>query len=97
MGFKYNFNNKKPKTPAVKEAIKITNFELLMIVWSSKARSVIKIDIVNPIPPKSPTPKMDFQLSLFGSLQSPIDTAINVKRKMPNGLPTMRPSAIPKL
>ena len=86
-----------PKTPAVKEEIKITNFELFMIVSLSKASSVTKIDIVKPIPAKSPTPKIDFQLRSVGSLQSPKVTAKNVKAKMPKGLPTINPTAMPKL
>jgi hypothetical protein len=67
------------------------------MVSLSKARRVIKIDIVNPIPPKKPTPKIDFQFRSPGSLQSPNVTAKNVNRKIPNGLPTISPTAIPKL
>ena len=58
---------------------------------------VTKIDIVKPIPAKSPTPKIDFQFKSDGSLQSPKVTAKSAKRKIPKGLPTIRPSAIPKL
>ena len=68
-----------------------------MIVSLSNASSVMKIDIVNPIPAKSHTPKIDFQFRSVGSLHSPNETAKNVKRKIPNGLPTISPSAIPKL
>ena len=67
------------------------------MVSLSKARSVIKIDIVNPIPPKKPTPTIDFQFNSSGSLQRPNVTAKNVNRKMPNGLPIISPSAIPIL
>ena len=49
------------------------------------------------MPAKSPTPKIDFQFRSVGSLQSPNETAKNVKRKIPNGLPTINPSAIPIL
>jgi hypothetical protein len=68
-----------------------------MIVSLSNASKVTKIDIVNPIPPNSPTPKMDFQFKSVGSLQKPKATAKNVKRKIPIGFPTISPSAIPKL
>ncbi len=47
--------------PAINDEIKITNLALLIMVSWSKARSVIKIDMVNPMPPKNPTPKIDFQ------------------------------------
>ena len=68
-----------------------------MIVSLSNASKVTKIDIVNPIPPNRPTPKIDFQFKSVGSLQSPNRTAKNVKRKIPKGLPIISPSAIPKL
>jgi hypothetical protein len=76
-------NVRNPKSPAVNEEIKITNFELFMIISLSNASKVTKIDIVNPIPPKSPTPKIDFQFRSVGSLQSPRVTAKKVIRKMP--------------
>ena len=95
--FIVSFKVRKPKSPAVNEESRITNFELLIIVSLSNASSVIKIDIVKPIPAKSPTPKMDFQFRSVGSLQSPNVTAKKVKTKIPNGLPTISPSAMPKL
>ena len=95
--FKIPFKTKKPKSPAINEEIKIINFELFIIVSLSKASKVIKIDIVNPIPPKSPTPKIAFQFKSFGSLQNPNFTAKNEKTKIPIGLPTMSPRAMPKL
>ena len=49
------------------------------------------------MPPNNPTPKIFFQLSSVGSLQSPNETAKYVKRKIPIGLPMMSPSAMPKL
>ena len=95
--FKIPFKTKKPKSPAINEEIKIINFELFIIVSLSKASKVTKIDIVKPIPAKSPTPKIDFQFKSDGSLQSPKVTAKSAKIKIPKGLPTIRPSAIPKL
>ena len=95
--FKIPFKTKKPKSAAINEEIKIINFELFIIVSLSKASKVTKIDIVKPIPAKSPTPKIDFQFKSDGSLQSPKVTAKSAKIKIPKGLPTIRPSAIPKL
>ena len=91
------FKKKYPIVPAINDDIRITNLELFMTVSLSKASKEMKMDIVNPMPAKSPTPKIDFQFRSVGSLQSPNETAKNVKRKIPNGLPTISPSAIPKL
>ena len=41
--------------PAQKDDIKIMNFELLIISELLNARSVMNIDIVNPIPPRIAT------------------------------------------
>ena len=68
-----------------------------MTVSLSKASKEMKMDIVNPMPAKSPTPKIDFQFKSDGSLQSPKVTAKSAKRKIPKGLPIISPSAIPKL
>lgn len=81
--FKIPFKTKKPKSPAINEEIKIINFELFIIVSLSKASKVTKIDIVKPIPAKSPTPKIDFQFKSDGSLQSPKVTAKSAKEKYP--------------
>ena len=53
------------------------------------------MDIVNPIPPNIPAPKIFFHFKSLGSLQIPIVTAKKEKRKIPNGLPTTSPSIIP--
>ena len=86
-----------PITPATNEEIKITNFALLIIVSLSNARSVINMDMVNPIPAKNPTPATDCQFKSSGSLQSPSLTAKKVNRKIPTGLPAISPASIPKL
>ena len=54
----------------------------------------MNIDIVNPMPPKHPTPKMAFQRNPFGSLQRPNFTAKKAKIKIPKGFPIISPSAI---
>ena len=70
-----NFNIVNPNIPATKDESNIMNFALLMMVWSSKASKVMKIDIVNPMPPKNPTPTTDFQVRSSGSLQIPTAAA----------------------
>lgn len=49
--------------PAIREEIRMTGLVLLIKVSWSKASRVIKIDMVNPIPPKKPVPMMVFQFS----------------------------------
>lgn len=83
--------------PANNEEMRITNLALSIIVGDSKASSVIKIDIVNPIPAKNPTPIMLFQFNSIGFLQKPRNTAMNVNKKIPNGFPIINPELIPKL
>ena len=91
------FKNTNPKTPATNEESKIINLALLITASLSKANKVIKIDIVNPIPPKKPTPKTDFQFISLGNLHKPIYTVIKVIKNIPRGFPIIRPNAIPKL
>ena len=47
------FNHKNPTIPDNNEATRIINLALLIISLSPNASNVIKIDIVNPIPPKN--------------------------------------------
>lgn len=72
-------------------------FELFMITVSSKARSVMKIDIVKPIPAKNPAPIMFFHFKSVGNMQSPTPTPINEKSQTPKGFPITSPAIIPKL
>ena len=95
--FSINFKLKNPIIPAVKEESRMMNFALLIIIASSKASKVTKIDIVNPIPPKNPTANIDFQFKSLGSLQMPILTAKKLSAKIPRGFPTISPKAIPML
>ena len=76
---------------------KITNLALLIKVGSLKANNVINMDIVKPMPPKKPAPIMDFQLRSSGSLHIPKETAAKLNRKIPKGLPTIKPKAMPML
>ena len=69
--------------PAIKDEIKMTNFALLIMAWWSKASKVIKIDMVNPMPPKNPTPIIDFQFKSDGNWQIPSFTATKVNAKSP--------------
>lgn len=95
--FSVSFKLINPIIPAIKEESRMMNLALLIIVASSKANKVTKIDIVKPIPPKNPTPIMDFQFKSLGSSHIPSFTAKKLRAKMPRGFPTMSPNAIPRL
>ena len=50
--------------------------------------------MVNPMPARKPPPKMTPQLTPSGRRASLNFTASQLKRRMPTGLPTTRPSAV---
>lgn len=52
--------------------------------------------MVNPIPPRQPAPRICFQLTEGDNLDQPNETTIKENKKMPNGLPSAKPSIIPK-
>jgi hypothetical protein len=56
--------------PEIKEAIKIIIFELLITKLLLNANSVMKIDMVNPMPPRKPTAESLLQLIPLGKLVS---------------------------
>jgi hypothetical protein len=89
------FRRKNPLIPEITEAARMANLELLMIVLSLKARRVMKIDIVNPMPAKRPVPVICFQLIFWGKDVILSLTAIKQKARMPNGLPAISPAMIP--
>ena len=70
-------------------------FELVITWASSKARSVIKIDIVKPIPPNIPAPIMFPHFKSLGNAHSPKRIPSKEKSPIPNGLPTISPNKIP--
>ena len=72
-------------------------FDICTVAALSKASSVMKIDMVKPIPAKNPVPMMWRQLIESGNLEMPNATAIQVINTTPIGLPSNRPLIIPKL
>jgi hypothetical protein len=73
------FSHRKPAMPDVSEPIRIAVFEPLTIFDSPpNAKFVMKIDIVKPIPPRSPAPKTCFQFQSSGRWQRPTLTTILV-------------------
>ena len=76
-----------PIVPAINEANRIAIFELVTMSSFSNARSVTKIDIVKPMPPKKPAPTIFFHFKSDGITQSPKPVPINEKRKIPKGFP----------
>ena len=55
------------------------------------------MDIVNPIPPKNPTPIKCLFLISLGKVHKPIATDKSVKVTIPIGFPNIKPTEIPKL
>jgi hypothetical protein len=78
------------------EDMSMANFAWLIRATSSKARNEIKIDIVKPIPPKKPTPKMCLQHTFAGNLDHLFRTMNQVNKTIPAGLPRTKPKMIPK-
>ena len=72
-------------------------FEFTISDSLSNAKSVIKMDIVNPIPPNIPAPKMFFQCNPFGKMQIPKVTPKYERNPIPNGFPIINPRIIPIL
>lgn len=86
-----------PILPASNEATSIAILEVSIISVVSKASSVIKIDMVKPMPPKKPAPRMFFHFRSFGKTQSPKAVPRNEKSQIPRGLPITKPEIIPIL
>src|SRR5690606_8586364 len=90
-------NSTNPTRPETNDPIMIENFASDIIRCSpEKDRIAIKIDMVKPIPPKIPTPKICFHCALEGILQTPSFTEIQENNVIPIGLPTNNPRIIPK-
>ena len=81
----------------MKEAIKMAILEFTISESVSNAKSVMKMDIVNPIPPNIPAPKMFFQCKPFGKMQSPKVTPKYERSPIPKGFPMINPRIIPML
>lgn len=94
---KLNFSQKYPIIPAKRDEMRMANLESLIRVLSVKARMVTKIDIVNPIPPKIPTPNSLLQLVPGGLSANFSLMESQVKMKIPTGFPATSPNIIPKL
>ncbi len=65
------FSNRYPITPAESDAIRVSSFVLLIIKLSENAKSAMKMDMVNPIPPKNPTLIICFHFMSEGNLVNP--------------------------
>ena len=86
---------RRPHADAISEAARILIFELVMIDESLKARLVIKMLMVNPIPPKNATPAICRQFKSSEILASLVFTAKNEKKKIPENLPASNPAIMP--
>jgi hypothetical protein len=71
-------------------------FEAAIMAGSVKASRAMKMDIVNPIPPTAPAPRMWRQETPWGSCVRPKVTAARQNGVMPSGLPTKSPRKMPR-
>jgi len=91
----FTLKDKNPIIPDNKDATRIINLALFITVTLSKANNVMKIDIVNPIPAKKPTPIIFFQFKSSGNCVILNFTIKKVNNTMPNGFPITNPKIIP--
>ena len=84
-----------PKAPASIEAVRIANLAASCNSCSLKESKEIKIDMVKPIPPNSPTPIMCIQRLACGKVLIFSLTAIKEKRLIPMSLPKISPKTTP--
>ena len=61
-----------------------------------KANIETNMDIVNPIPPKIPTPKTRLKFTAVGNSHKPNFTANHVNKVIPTGFPITNPKKIPE-
>ena len=90
-------SHKKPNSPETVEEISTVSFDWLINSCWSKASKLIKMDIVKPIPPKSPIPKISVHLICWGKEQIFAVTAKKLNKKIPRGLPIINPVKMPRL
>src|SRR3546814_19842450 len=91
------FRMKYPINPEIKEAARM---EIFASVWNSGSENAskdIKMDMVNPIPPRKQTPHILPQVTLDGRVASPSRTARYDKPTIPIICPPTRPAIMPAL
>ena len=97
-GLPKSLSHRKPIVPAVSEAKRIAIFEAFIVsVFPTKARLVMKNDIVNPIPPRIPAPEICRQFKSGGKRHMPLATATKHRNVTPKGLPRIKPAVMPTL
>lgn len=89
------FTTTKPIIAAKIDEIKIASFAAFIISASLKAKRLINIDIVKPIPPKILTEKICLRLIFFPNVEMPVVMASQTNKVMPIGLPKIKPSETP--
>ena len=78
------------------DAKRIAMFEAFIVSpFPTNARLAMKIDIVNPIPPRIPAPTICPQFKSDGKRHRPIATARKHNNVTPNGLPKIKPAMLP--
>ena len=94
--FAWKSRKRNPMIPARSEADRIATFATRICPGSAYARFATKMAIVKPTPPSSAAPKMCAQFTLLGSEEILSFTIKKLKRKIPMGLPKIRPAKTPR-
>ena len=97
-GLPKSLSHRKPVAPAIREAIRIAIFEAFVVsIFPINARLAMKIDIVNPTPPRIPAPEICRQFKSDGKRHMPLATATKHRSVTPKGLPRIKPAMMPTL
>ena len=81
--------------PEAMLAARMPILEVSISALLAKARLAMKSDMVKPMPPSMPTPRIWRQFTPLGSAANRVRTASQAKETMPIGLPSASPQMIP--
>ena len=84
-----------PVTAAMADVSRMLIFPMSVMTGSVNARLLMKMDMVNPMPPRSPIAATCPHVTPSGSEAAPVLTPMKLSRNMPRGLPMSSPKNIP--
>ena len=84
-------------TAANTEASRIASFEVASSDAAGNARPAMKMAMVNPIPPTSPTTQTPIHDTPLGRAEMPSLTEAKLAATMPSGFPTTSPKMTPRV
>src|SRR5687767_4606890 len=93
--YRFDESTRHPAIPATTDARRIPTFAASKSGESPKARLPTNRDIVNPIPARHDTPRIERQVAPAGSSATPDLTATQLNSITPNGFPISSPATTP--